>query len=43
MIELSPDVRWEKEMRPGARRMVELLSWPMMLRYGYSLGRRADE
>jgi hypothetical protein len=36
-IELRPDDRWKKEMPSGSRWISELLAWPMMVRYGYSL------
>jgi hypothetical protein len=36
-VTLVPDVRWESCMTAGARRTTLLLSWPLFLRYGYSL------
>jgi len=33
--EVSQDVRWKTDMKPGERRLISLLSWPLRRRYGY--------
>lgn len=39
-IVLRPDTRWIDRLPAHHRRIVELLTWPLMLRYGYPLRRR---
>jgi hypothetical protein len=34
-VDLIPDIRWQKGIQPGARRICAMMTWPLMLRYGY--------
>lgn len=34
-VEVRLDDRWQREMRPGHRRLVTALTWPLLARYGY--------
>jgi len=34
-VEVRLDDRWRREMRPGHRRLVTALTWPLLARYGY--------
>jgi hypothetical protein len=36
-LTIRPDVEWVSKMDPGDRRLVTALTWPMLMRYGYSL------
>lgn len=35
VVELRLDDEWRQALAPGSRRLVSLLTWPLMLRYGY--------
>ncbi|WP_418276066.1 sulfotransferase [Isoptericola jiangsuensis] len=37
VIEIRPDRRWIQDQSVRARRTVSLLTWPLMLRYGYRM------
>jgi len=39
-IDLVRDDRWRTALTPRQRLTVDVLSWPLLLRYGYLLGRR---
>jgi len=39
-IDLVPDEEWRTALPRGKRLAVSLLSWPLLVRYGYLLGRR---
>jgi len=36
-IELRPDEEWRQRMHPGRKLMILALTWPLMIRYGYSI------
>jgi hypothetical protein len=36
-VVIKPDVDWQGEMSPRDRRLVTMLTWPMLRRYGYPL------
>jgi len=36
-IDLSEDLRWKTRMKRGNRWVTEILTWPLALRYGYSI------
>ncbi len=36
-VEVRPDVGWRSQQPAGQRRLVTLLTWPLLLRYGYRL------
>jgi hypothetical protein len=36
-VRLRADEEWRTAMRPGDRRLVALVTWPLLLRYGYRL------
>ncbi|HEX6107752.1 MAG TPA: sulfotransferase [Gemmatimonadales bacterium] len=40
-VPIRPDVEWRSRLDPRARRVVTALTWPLLLRYGYALGREA--
>lgn len=37
-VNLRLDVKWKQEMRKRDRALVNLIDWPLMLKYGYPLG-----
>jgi len=37
LVEIRPDDAWIHKMKPADRRIVTLLSWPLLRRYGYPL------
>lgn len=37
LMELKPDDEWQSKMKPIDRAIVTLLTWPLLLRYGYRL------
>lgn len=41
-IELRPDTEWSTAMPPRDRLLVTAMTWPLLNRYGYPLGRRHD-
>jgi hypothetical protein len=36
-VEVKPDEAWRQGLAAGPRRLVTLLTWPLLLRYGYRL------
>ena len=41
--ELRIDDEWKRAMRPGDRRLVTSLTWPLLERYGYAISAGADQ
>lgn len=39
-LEIRPDLRWRTELSAPGRAIVTLITWPLLLRYGYPLGGR---
>ena len=37
-VRITPDVAWQREMRPGTKRVVTGLTWPLLRAYGYGVG-----
>lgn len=41
-IELKPDQRWQRELRPVRRRIVTITTWPLRKKYSYSVAGDRD-